>query len=149
MRRAAAVSIIALGLARPASATPYETFIDVDDQSDLEDLLAAGDLTQDTFDELLDLLQNGVDLNTADRATLYALPNLTYQDVDAIIAFRDKQNGVIKDPASLVTAGVLSEEKLLAVSAFLVLSEREPAATGRPASRPCSRARRSARRSTT
>src|SRR4026208_2444155 len=113
MRRAAAVSIIAFGLARPAGATPYETFVDVDDQSDLEDLLAAGDLTQDTFDELLDLLQTGGDLqtadqrldlsqtgadpNAADRATLYALPNLTYQDVDAIIAFRDKQNGVIKD----------------------------------------------------
>lgn len=119
------MSIVMLGLARPAAATPYETFVDVDDQSDLEDLLAAGDLTQDTFDELLDLLQNGVDLNTADRATLYALPNLTYQDVDAIMAFRDKQNGVIKDPAALVTAGVLSEDKLLAISAFLVLSERE------------------------
>jgi hypothetical protein len=125
MRRAAVASILVLGLARPAAATPYETFVDVDDQSDLEDLLAAGDLTQDTFDELLDLLQNGVDLNTADRATLYALPNLTYQDVDAIMAFRDKQNGVIRDPAALVTAGVLSEEKLLAISAFLVLGERE------------------------
>ena len=126
VRHAAVASIVVgLGLVRPAAATPYETFVDVDDQADLEDLLAAGDLTQDTFDELLDLLQTGVDLNTADRSTLYALPNLTYQDVDAIIAFREKQNGVIRDPAALVTAGVLSEDKLLGISAFLVITAPE------------------------
>jgi len=109
--------------AAPAAATPYESFLDVDDQADLEDLLAAGDITQDTYDELLDLLDTGVDLSTADRAQLYALPNLTYDDVDRIIAFRDKQDGVIRDPAALVAAGVLSSEKLLAISAFLVRSE--------------------------
>lgn len=127
--RAALCTLLAVAAAaRPAGATPYETFIDVDDQADLEDLLAAGDITQDTFDELLELLEVGVDLSTADRAQLYALPNLTYQDVDRIIAYREKQNGRIGDPAALVAAGVLSQEKLLGIAGFLVLT---PAAGAR------------------
>lgn len=120
-KRALPALLLAALAAGPASATPYETFIDIEDQGDLEDLLAAGDITPDTFDELLDLLGAGVDLSTADRARLYALPNLTYQDVDRIIAFREKQNGRIRDPAALVAAGVLTQEKLLAISPFLVL----------------------------
>jgi hypothetical protein len=105
---------------RTAHAIPYETFIDVDDEGDLEDLLAAGTIDEDTYNEVLDLLTRGVDLSQADRAELYALPNLTYDDVDAIIAYRDLQKGRIADPAELVTAGALSEEKLLAISSFLI-----------------------------
>lgn len=115
------VSLGVLALTRPAAATPYETFIDVDDQADLEDLLASGDITTETYEELLELLQNGVDLNTADRAELYALPNLTYEDVDAIIAYREQQKGAISDPAGLVAAGALTEDKLLAISAFILI----------------------------
>ncbi|MEJ7596717.1 MAG: hypothetical protein WKG01_02305 [Kofleriaceae bacterium] len=122
MRRALAVSILVLGTARLSSATPYETFIDIDDQQDLEDLLASGDITTDTYDELLELLNSGVDLNTADRAQLYALPNLTYEEVDAIIAYRDQQKGIIADPAALVAAGALTEDKLLGISSFLLIS---------------------------
>src|SRR5262245_264258 len=68
--------LVAALLARSAAATPYETFIDIADQADLDDLLAAGDITSDTYNELLDLLELGVDLSAADRAQLYALPNL-------------------------------------------------------------------------
>ncbi|MEO8698873.1 MAG: hypothetical protein ABI867_02485 [Kofleriaceae bacterium] len=118
-----APGLLLLPLAGPATATPYETFIDVTDQGDLEDLLAAGDITADTFEELLELLGSGVDLDTADRAQLYALPNLTYDDVDGIIAYREKNKGTIKDPAALVNAGALSENKLLSISAFLVLNQ--------------------------
>ena len=106
---------------RPAAAIPYETFIDVSDQADLEDLLASNDITQDTYDELLDLLSRGVNLNEADRGELYALPNLTYDDVDAIIRFRDKER--ITDPAQLVKAGALSEDKLFAIAAFIEVGE--------------------------
>ncbi len=122
MRRAL-VALFLVALTRPVAATPYESFIDVEDQSDLEDLLAAGDITQDTFSELLELLGSGVDLTTADRAQLYTLPNLTYDEVDAIIKFRDLQKGVITDPAALVAAGVLSEDKLLGISAFILVSQ--------------------------
>jgi hypothetical protein len=108
-----------------AHATPYETFVDIEDQADLDDLLAAGDITTDTYDELLDLLTNGVDLNSADRAQLYALPNLTYEDVDAIIAYREAQKGVISDPAGLVSAGALTEDKLFAIAAFVVVRQAD------------------------
>src|SRR4051812_17141702 len=122
VRRAAVLTcVLVLAAARPAAAVPYETFIDIDDQSDLEDLLASQDITQDTYDELLDLLERGVNLSTANRSELYSLPNLTYDDADKIIAFRDLNKGVIRDPADLVAAGALSQEKLLAISPFLVV----------------------------
>src|SRR5215475_9071720 len=107
--------------ASTAHAIPYETQIDVDSESDLQDLLSMQEITQDTFDELVDLLSAGVDLNTADRAELYTLPNLTYDVVDKIIAYRDKMGGYIKDPAELVTSGALTSEKLLSISAFLIV----------------------------
>lgn len=120
--RAAISSVLVLACAvQQAQATPYETFVDVDEEGDLQDLLAAGILTEDTYNELIDLLGRGVDLSSADRGELYALPNLTYDDVDAIIAYRTLQKGRITDPAELVTAGALSEEKLLAISSFLIV----------------------------
>lgn len=122
MRGGLALAVL-VAVAGSARATPYETFVDIETQADLDDLVASGDITTDTYDELLELLTNGVDLNTADRAQLYALPNLTYEDVDAIIAYRDAQNGVIADPAGLVMAGALTEDKLLAISAFIVVRQ--------------------------
>jgi hypothetical protein len=124
VRFAVTVLVCVLALARAAHAIPYETFIDVDDEGDLQDLLAAGDITQDTYDELLDLMSRGVDISAADRNELYTLPNLTYEDVDAIIAFRKLQNGHINDPADLVGAGALSQEKLLAISSFIIVRQR-------------------------
>lgn len=123
VRAAVLVSLAVIVSARTAVATPYETFIDIGDQSELEDLLAAQDISQDTYDELLDLLQRGVDLSTAERSELYSLPNLTYEDVDKLIAYRKLQQDVIRDPAELVGAAVLSEEKLLAISAFLIVTQ--------------------------
>ncbi len=123
VRLAAVASLAILVGARPAAAVPYETFIDITDQAELDDLLAAGDILEDTYNELLDLLQRGVSLNDADRSELYALPNLTYEDVDKIIAYRQLNQGLVRDPAELVAAGALSEEKLLAIAAFLVVRE--------------------------
>jgi hypothetical protein len=107
-----------------AQATPYETFIDVDDEGDLADLLSAGTITEETYNQLLDLLMRGVDITRADRNELYALPNLTFEDVDAIIKYRDQVRGRIQDPAELVTAGALSEEKLLGIASFLIVREQ-------------------------
>ena len=121
MRKSWFLILGVLAAVRTAHAIPYETFIDVDDQADLDDLYASGTITEDTYNELLDLLARGVDLTEADRAELYALPNLTYEDVDAIIAYRDLNKGRIGDPAELVTAGVLSQEKLLAIAGFIIV----------------------------
>jgi len=121
VRAAAIVSVAVLLAARPAAAVPYETFIDISTQAELDDLLAAQDISEDTYNDLLDLLERGVDLNTASRSELYALPNLTYEDVDQILAYRGLNQGVIRNPADLVAAGALSEDKLLAIAAFLIV----------------------------
>jgi hypothetical protein len=113
----------------PAAATPYEAFIDIETEADLEDLLATGQITTETYGALYALLERGVDLNSAGREELYSLPNLTYTDVDAILKYR-KGLGTIIDPASLSAVGALSEDKLLAIAAFIVVrtgdSARQP-----------------------
>ncbi len=105
-----------------AVANPYEAFIDVETEEDLADLLASQQISDDTFEALLDVLLRGVNLDIANREELYSLPNLTYDDVDAILAYRAEQ-GFIRDPAELVTAQVISDDKLLAIAAFLVVRD--------------------------
>jgi hypothetical protein len=116
------VLAVVVAAAAPARANPYEAFIDVETEDDLVDLLAARQITEETYETLLALLNRGVDLERANREELYSLPNLTYPEVDAILAFR-KEEGFIGDPAKLVASGVLSEDKLLAISAFLILTD--------------------------
>ncbi|MBP8806274.1 MAG: hypothetical protein KBG48_11020 [Kofleriaceae bacterium] len=106
-----------------ATAAPYEAYIDVESEEDLNDLLATGTISADTHAVLIELLSRGVDLDRASRAELYSLPNLTYDEVDAILAYRQVQ-GFVADPADLVAAGALTEQKLLAIAAFLILPER-------------------------
>lgn len=127
MRLKLATAALATGLGATAMApipravaNPYEAFIDVASEDDLVDLLAAGQISDDTYEALSVLLDRGVNLSTAGREELYSLPNLTYPEVDAILAYRQEQ-GFIADPAALVTAGALSETKLLAIAAFLVV----------------------------
>lgn len=108
------------GLATTARANQYEVFIDVDNEEDLYDLQVAQTIESSTFEVLVELMQRGVDLNSASRKTLYTLPNLSYLEVDAILGYRDEV-GRISDPALLVSQGILSEEKLRAIAAFLVV----------------------------
>ncbi len=103
-----------------ARSNQYEVFVDIDTEEDLYDLQVAGVLDTVTFETLVELLQRGVDLNTASRKILYTLPNLTYAEVDAILAYRDEV-GRIADPAVLVRQGILRADKLSAIAAFLVI----------------------------
>lgn len=121
--RVAAASLLGLALAAgPAAANPYETFIDVDDEEDLYDLQATGQIDEETRDTLVDVMQTGIDINRATREDLYSLPNLTYGDVDAILEYR-KLAGFINDPVDLIVAGVLTQQKLEAIAAFLLVSD--------------------------
>lgn len=122
-RTTAAATAILLALAATAGAAPYEAFIDIESLEDLDDLLATGQIETETYEALRTLLDRGVDLDVATRAELYSLPNLTYADVDAILEYR-KLNGFIADPADLVIAGAITEEKLLSISAFLIIRDR-------------------------
>jgi hypothetical protein len=103
---------------RVAWAIEYEIFIDVDDEEELYELWNTGQISEDTFNTLVDLRRTGVDLNEADREQLYALPNLDYADVDAILAYR-AEVGRILAPADLAAAGVISREKLGSILVYL------------------------------
>ena len=103
-----------------AHSNQYEVFVDVNTEEDLYDLQVAGVIDETTFETLVELIQRGVDLNTASRKILYTLPNLTYAEVDAILSYRDEV-GRIEDPATLVTQGILRADKLSAIAAFLII----------------------------
>jgi hypothetical protein len=120
MKRYCLILAALLAVARPAAASPYEVFVDVETEEDLYDLLASQQISDETFEILLDLFQRGIDLDTASREELYTLPNLTYGDVDGILAYR-AEVGHIVNPSDLVANGVLTEDKLLGVAAFLVV----------------------------
>lgn len=130
-RVAAAVALCSVGLlARPARAIEYEVFVDVDTEEELYDLYVADQISESTLLTLNELYRKGIDLNDASRAELYSLPNLTYEEVDAILGYREDV-GWITDPADLVRANVVSERKLASIAMFLVRSEpgRKLAAT--------------------
>jgi hypothetical protein len=119
--RAAAVCAAAslVLLAAPARAHPYDAFVVVRDEDDLDELAARGAIDDAAREALAELLARGVELDTADRGALYALPNLTWAEVDAIVAFRAAHGGV-RDPHELVDAGAISRAELDAIRAFLV-----------------------------
>jgi hypothetical protein len=116
--------LAALGwlIARPAHAIEYEIFVDVEDEDELYDLYASGQLTEGSYVALLELIRRGTNLDEADREALYALPNLTYTEVDRILAYR-AEAGRIRDPAALVPAGVLSARKLASIAPFLTIGD--------------------------
>jgi hypothetical protein len=110
-----------LALAAPAAAVEYELPIAIETEDDLYELMASGEISEETFHVLVELLRRGVDLARADAQELYALPSLTLADVDAILAHR-ASSGATADPAALVAAGVISDEKALAIRPFLFVA---------------------------
>ncbi|HEY3450456.1 MAG TPA: hypothetical protein VGK67_29140 [Myxococcales bacterium] len=110
-----------LGLSSPSFAVQYETDVDIDNETDLYDLSARGEISAETLETLVDLLRDGVDLNAATREEIYELPGLMFEDVDAILKYREQTR--IVDPADLVAAGAITQAQLLQIAAFLVLRD--------------------------
>lgn len=123
--RPAAFALTAFFVAGLARAAIYENTVTVDDEEDLFDLQQRGDISDATADTLLELIREGVDLNSADRDALYDLPGLSYADVDAIIEYRTAK-GRIEDPTELVSAGAITAEQLLQMAPFIRIDEARP-----------------------
>src|SRR3954467_857158 len=107
MRALVAFSFVLPTLALAAN---YEVpLTNIEDEDDIIALEESGDISSDTAEILLEMIQEGVDLNSASRDELYNLPGVSYSDADAILLYR-KNKGKIDDPAELVAAGVLTED---------------------------------------
>jgi hypothetical protein len=114
------IAFAACLFAATASGAIYEAVVDADDEEDIFAMVQRGDISQDTGDTLLELMREGVDLNSAPRERLYDLPGLTYDDVDKLILYRT-QKGRIEDPAELVGAEVLTAEQLIGIAVYISL----------------------------
>lgn len=123
--RPAALALTAFFVAGLARAAIYENTVTVDDEEDLFDLQQRGDISDATADTLLELIREGVDLNSSDRDRLYDLPGLSYADVDAIIEYRTAK-GRIDDPTELVSAGALTAEQLIQMAPFIRIDAAKP-----------------------
>ncbi len=111
-----------------AWAIEYEVFIDIEDEEELYDLYVSEQISEDTFNTLVELHRRGVDLNSATREELYTLPNLTYDDVDRILTYRTEV-GIIHGPGDLVAAGVLDARKLGALLPYVRAHDKKPKLT--------------------
>src|SRR5688572_22416612 len=120
LRSAACATLLSL----PAFAAIYESPITAEDGDDLRAQNEREEISDATLDTLLELMQDGVDLNKANRDELYELPSLTYADVDAIIDYRKAQR--IDDPAALVSAGAITADQLLQIAPFILISDEGP-----------------------
>ncbi len=98
LRIACATACLLPGAAR-GDETPWPAGLQVASEADIEQAWQDGDLDGDTRDALLTLLQQPVDLAAAGRDELYALPGLTWEQVDAILAQRDI--GALRGPDDL------------------------------------------------
>lgn len=127
MRQLIAAAAVLL-LAARAAAIEYELPIEIDSEDDLQELFFNQEISEETYNTLLELLRRGVDLAKADPEELYALPGLTLEDVEAIIKYREAAGG-IPDPGSLVAAGVLTDEKIAAIAPFVIVTRVVGAAT--------------------
>jgi hypothetical protein len=123
--RPARLSFILSLFAATAHGIVFEQQIIVEDEDDLFTLEQRGDITSDQLDALLEVLREGVDLNSANRDQLYDLPGLTYADCDAIIEYR-KAKGRIGDPAELVAAGAITGEQLMEIAPFIRIDGARP-----------------------
>lgn len=123
MRPVIASAILLLSLT--ARAAIYETVVNADDEDDVFNMYQRGDISTETADTLLELIREGVDLNSGSRERLYDLPGLTYADVDRIIAYRT-QKGRIEDPAELVGAEAITAEQLIQIAPFIRLDAAQP-----------------------
>ncbi|WP_044278452.1 hypothetical protein [Myxococcus stipitatus] len=96
-----------------ASAAPYEVEQGLEDEQALLALWEDGTLSSESWAALMSLRRAGVDVERASRGVLYALPGLTYSEVDARWG-----------PASS-RRGVLTEEEARRLAPFLVKRESE------------------------
>ncbi|WP_241757802.1 hypothetical protein [Myxococcus landrumensis] len=80
-----------------ASAAPYEVEQGFDGEQELFALLEDGTLSAESWAALVSLRRAGVEVERASRGVLYALPGLTYSEVDARLRTASSRGGVLTE----------------------------------------------------
>ncbi len=115
---AAALLVVLLAAPRPASAYLYPVPLgEVQTEEDLYEIYYEGNLSEAELEQLLSLQRDPVDLNSADRETLFDLPGLTWPLVDAVLEARDDA-GVFKSIDDLALIPGMTEELLSELGPF-------------------------------
>lgn len=120
MRLIGCALLLLVAFSSSGSAELYERFLTIEHEEDLYELKETGEISEETFDALLQLFQRGVNLNSASRQELYGLPNISSFEVEKILSLR-KELGSIEDPAILVTNGAITQEQLVGIAPFLLV----------------------------
>ena len=120
-----AAALMVLGAPRATRAEVYDVPILVDNEEDIIDLFESGAISEGERDLLIDLLQDKIDLNEADRDTLFELPGVTYGIADAILAARKDRNW-FKSVADLEDVVGLPSDVLEQIRPFLYVVSRTP-----------------------
>ena len=85
-----AMPLLLLAAVPSLLAFDYGTPIIVRSEADIIELEYMGEIDEELRDQLLDLYDNPIDLNTANREDLVLLPEVTYSLADRIIEARDR-----------------------------------------------------------
>lgn len=124
-----ALAAVALLLSpAPLLAREYRVPILVDTEDDVLELSFAGDITEEEKELLLELLEDPLDPNTADRDELYDLPGLTWTQVDGIIAAREEAR--FKSKKDLGRVPGLTRDNLRQLGPFIKIV-KEPRKTSK------------------
>ncbi|NUN13167.1 MAG: helix-hairpin-helix domain-containing protein [Myxococcales bacterium] len=119
-----AISVFCMTLS-VSLAEPVNVPILVDTDQDIYDLFANGDIDEEQRDRFLALLDDPLDLNTADREDLYELPSVTYGLADVILAAREIKKG-FRSVEDLKTIPELPHDILRQIRPFVVVIIPEP-----------------------
>lgn len=119
--------LVVLGLPSPALAYLYPVPLgEVQTEEDLYEVYYEGNLSEAELEQLLSLLRDPVDLNAADRETIFDLPGMTWPLVDELLKARES-SGTFKSMDDLALVPGISEEVLAELATFA--ETRRPAKT--------------------
>jgi len=93
----------------------------VDSEEDLEDLYYADQITEDVYQNLVDLINNPIDINRARANEIYRLPSLTEEDANNIEEYISKNRGISEYNELLEVEGI-DQDKLLYIRPFIEIT---------------------------
>ncbi len=90
----------------------------VDTEEDLEDLYYGDEIDEETYQNLVDLINNPIDINRASKSEIYRLPGLTEKDAKNISKYIKKHNG-FQDYKEIMKVDGIDKGKYESLRAFV------------------------------